>query len=81
MSANGPWSRGRSALRPALEGSRPWAWLAAVVAAATAAAYLTAAAGPAASAPGRGDTGALAQPLSCGPEHYIIRCYSPQDRN
>jgi len=77
MSANGPWSRVRSALRPALEGSRPWAWLAAVVAAATAAAYLTAAAGPAASAPGRGDTGALAQPLSCGPEHYIIRCYSP----
>jgi subtilase family serine protease len=78
MSANGPWSRVRSALRPALEGSRPWAWLAAVVAAATAAAYLTAAAGPAASArSARGDTGAAAQPLSCGPEHYIIRCYSP----
>ena len=78
MSGNGNASRLRSALRSALEGSRGWAWLAAVVAAATAAAYLTAAAGPAASAPGRGDTEALAQPLSCGPEHYIIRCYSPR---
>ena len=79
MSASGIGSRLRSALRPALEGSRPWAWLTAVVAAATAVAYLTAAAGPAAPArPAGSDTGATAQFLSCGPEHYIIRCYSPR---
>ena len=79
MSASGNGSRVRSALRSALEGSRPWAWLTAVVAAATAAAYLTAAAGPAAPArPAGSDTGATAQFLSCGPEHYIIRCYSPR---
>jgi subtilase family serine protease len=78
MSANGTGSRLLNALRPAVQGSRPWAWLTATVVAATAAAYLTAAAGPAASghqAPA--DTGTVMQLLSCGPEHYIIRCYSP----
>jgi hypothetical protein len=52
MPASGTGPRPLNALRPALEGSRPWAWLTAVVAAASAAAYLTAAAGPADPGPG-----------------------------
>jgi subtilase family serine protease len=41
MPAHGNGSRLRSALRSALQGSRPWAWLAAAVTAATAAMALT----------------------------------------
>jgi len=78
MSANGNGSRVLNLLRAALKDSRPWAWLAAAVTAATAAAYLTAAASPVPSRHAAGsDTGAVGQFLSCGPEHYIIRCYSP----
>ncbi len=78
MPANGNASRLLNALRPAVQGSRWWAWLAAAVAAVTAAAYRAAAAGPAASArPARADAGAVTAPLSRGPAHYIIRCYSP----
>ena len=78
MSANGNGSRALNVLRAALQGSRWWAWLAATAVAGTTAAYLTAAASPVPSRHAAGsDTGAGAQILSCGPEHYIIRCYSP----
>jgi subtilase family serine protease len=67
-----------NALQPVLHSPRWWPGLAAVAAAATAAAYLTAAAAPVGRAHSAGaDTGAAIQLLSCGPEHYIIRCYSP----
>ena len=67
MSANGNGSRVLNLLRAALKDSRPWAWLAAVVTAATAAAYLTAAASPLPSRhTGGSDTGAATQFLSCG---------------
>jgi subtilase family serine protease len=78
MSANGNGSRVLNVLRAALQGSRWWAWLAATAVAGTTAAYLTAAASPVPSRHAAGtDTAAAAQLLSCGPEHYIIRCYSP----
>jgi subtilase family serine protease len=49
-----------------------------VAAAATAVAYLTAAAAPPAPArPARAHTAALAAPLLCGPTDYFIQCYSP----
>jgi hypothetical protein len=61
-----------------MRGSRPWAWLAAIAAVGTTAAYLTAAAGQAAPArTAQAGTDMAALPLSCGPAHYIIRCYSP----
>jgi subtilase family serine protease len=66
------------ALRPVLHSSRWWPWLAAAAVAATAAAYLTAAATPTAPVrPAEADSAALVSPRSCGPAGYIIRCYSP----
>jgi subtilase family serine protease len=59
--------------------SRWRAWLATAAAVATAATGLTAAAAPAAAArPARPDTQAISRPLSCGPAHYFIPCYSPR---
>jgi subtilase family serine protease len=72
MLASGKVSRLANALRPAVQCSRGWAWLAAAAAAGTAAAYVTATPAPAASA-----LDAQTQPLSCGPAHYVVRCYSP----
>jgi len=71
-------SRLLAAGRALLAGSRWWAWLAAIAAAGTTAAYLTAAAGQAGLArPAQAGTDTLAERLSCGPAHYIIQCYSP----
>jgi subtilase family serine protease len=59
--------------------SRWWAWLAAAVAVATAATGLTAAAAPAAAArPAQAHTDGMMRPLSCGPAHYFIPCYTPK---
>jgi len=78
MHTNSNASRLLDAGRALMRGSRWWAWLAATAVAGTTAAYLTAAAGQTASAgrPGGTDANAV-MPLSCGPKHYIIRCYSP----
>jgi subtilase family serine protease len=71
-------SRLLAAGRALLAGSRWWAWLVAIAAAGTTAAYVTAAAGPAGLArPAQAGTDTLADRLSCGPAHYIIQCYNP----
>jgi subtilase family serine protease len=64
--------------RALMRGSRPWAWLAAIAAAGTTAAYLVAATSPVPSRHAGGtDTAAAAGPLMCGPAGYFIQCYSP----
>jgi hypothetical protein len=78
MHTNRYASRLLDAGRASMHGSRPWAWLAAIAAAGTTAAYLTAAASPVPSRHAAGtDTAAAAQPLLCGPAGYFIQCYSP----
>jgi subtilase family serine protease len=78
MPTNWNASRLLDAGRALMRGSRWWAWLAATAAVGTTAAYLIAAAGQAAPArpaqPGTDGAGLL---LSCGPDHYIIPCYTP----
>jgi subtilase family serine protease len=71
------WNRSRllNAGRALMGGSRWWAWLAATAAAGTTAAYLTALAAPAGLTPAGTDMAGL--PLSCGPAHYLIQCYTP----
>jgi subtilase family serine protease len=78
MHTNGNASRLLDAGRALMRGSRWWGWLAAIAVAGTTAAYLTAAAGPAATAArSAGTDSSPVMPLSCGPEHYIIQCYTP----
>jgi subtilase family serine protease len=78
MHTNGNASRLLGAGRALIGGSRWIAWLAATAAAGTTAAYLTAAASPVPSRHSAGtDTPAVGSLLSCGPQGYIIQCYSP----